>query len=128
MIRRTEGTVGFRTGYKIAGELHSVSGKLPLLVIHGGPGFPHDYLEELVQLAGRVRAVVVYDQLGCGKSDHPDDHAPWVMDTFHDEAYVEATMAYYSRWVCRRDPFPEHVISSFMNVREEVYGAMQGPE
>jgi len=37
-------------------------------------------------------------------------------------------MAYYSRWVVRRDPFPEHVMSSFMNVREDVYGAMQGPE
>ncbi len=46
----------------------------------------------------------------------------------HDDAYAEATMAYYSRWVCRRDPFPEHVMHSFVNLREDVYGAMQGPE
>lgn len=42
--------------------------------------------------------------------------------------YVDATMAYYTQWVCRRDPFPEHVMHSFMNIREEIYGMMQGPE
>ena len=29
--------------------------------------------------------VVFYDQLGCGKSDHPDDLALWIMDTFVEE-------------------------------------------
>ena len=28
-------------------------------------------------------------------------------------------MAYYTQWVCRRDPFPEHVMRSFMNMRED---------
>ena len=201
---------GYRTWYQIVGDLHSVSGKLPLLVLHGGPGFPHDYLEDLAGLADEGRAVVFYDQLGCGKSDHPDDPALWVMDTFvdevtavregigldrvhllghswggwlaleyvlrrppglvslilasacaslpafaaetkrlkeslpadvretidrheaagttHDEAYVDATMAYYTQWVCRRVPFPEHVMRSFTNMREEIYAIMQGPE
>jgi proline-specific peptidase len=201
---------GYRTWYQIVGELHSVSGKLPLLVLHGGPGFPHDYLEDLAGLADEGRAVVFYDQLGCGKSDHPDDPALWVMDTFvdevtavregigldrvhllghswggwlaleyvlhrppglvslilasacaslpafaaetkrlkeslpadvretidrheaagttHDKAYVDATMAYYTQWVCRRVPFPEHVMRSFTNMREEIYAIMQGPE
>ena len=213
MATATEGTVGFRgyrTWYKIVGKLDSVSRKLPLLVLHGGPGFPHDYLEDLAQLADGGRAVVFYDQLGCGKSDHPDEPGLWVMDTFVEEvngiregigldrlhllghswggwlaleyvlrrppglaslvlastcasvpafaaetkrlkeslpvdlqetidrheaagttddgAYVEATMAYYTQWVCRRYPFPEHVMRSFTNIREEVYGAMQGPE
>ena len=76
MATATEGTVafrGYRTWYKIVGELDSVSEKLPLLVLHGGPGFPHDYLEVLAQLADGGRAVVFYDQLGCGKSDHPDE-------------------------------------------------------
>jgi proline-specific peptidase len=48
--------------------------------------------------------------------------------TIDDEAYVEATMAYYTRWVCRLEPFPEHVMRSFTNFREEVHGTMQGPE
>lgn len=37
-------------------------------------------------------------------------------------------MAYYTQWVCRLDPFPEHVMRSFSNLSEDVYGTMQGPE
>ena len=88
MATTREGTVefcGYRTWYKVVGELHPVSGKLPLLILHGGSGFPHDYLEDLAELADTGRAVVFYDQLGCGGSDHPDDPTLWVMNTFVDE-------------------------------------------
>ncbi len=34
---------------------------------------PHDYLNDLTSLVDAGRPVVFYDQLGCGKSDHPDD-------------------------------------------------------
>src|SRR5919108_2570883 len=72
----SEGTVpfrGYRTWYRAVGELPAPAGKPPLLVLHGGPGFPHDYLEDLAGLADRGRPVVFYDQLGCGRSDHPDE-------------------------------------------------------
>jgi proline-specific peptidase len=213
MATTTEGTLafrGYRTWYEIVGELHPGMEKLPLLVLHGGPGLPHDYLEDLAQLADGARAVVFSDQLGCGRSDHPADAALWVMDTFVEEVaavrdaiglervhllghswggwlaleyalrrppglaslilastcaslpafaaatkrlkeslpaavqemidrheaagtmaeleYLEATMAYYKRWVCRRDPFPEHVMRSFMSLSETVYGTLQGQE
>lgn len=49
---------------------------LPLLLLHGGPGAGHDYLEPLQDLA-RDREVIFYDQLGCGRSDRPDDPALW---------------------------------------------------
>lgn len=49
---------------------------LPLLLLHGGPGAGHDYLEPLQGLA-RDREVIFYDQLGCGRSDRPDDPALW---------------------------------------------------
>jgi len=43
--------------------------------------------------------------------------------TTDDEAYVEATMAYYIKWVCRLDfPWPEHVMRSFNNLNEDMYG------
>lgn len=214
MLKSTEGTVlfrGHRTWYQAVGDLPARDGKLPLLVLHGGPGFPHDYLDDLTSLADAGRPVVFYDQLGCGKSDHPDDPTLWAMDTFVDEvaavrsalgldrvhllghswggwlaleyalgqpsglvslvlastcasvpafatetrrlkeslpsevqrvidrheaegttdddAYVEATMAYYTQWVCRLGlPWPDHVMRSFMNLSEDVYGTMQGPE
>ena len=54
MMTSTEGTVefrGYRTWYRIVGDLRAPSGKLPLLLLHGGPGLPHDYLEDLSGLA-----------------------------------------------------------------------------
>ncbi len=57
-------------------------------MLHGGPGLPHDYLEPLADLAGDERAVVFYDQLGCGRSDHPDDDGLWTIETFVDEIDV----------------------------------------
>ncbi len=46
MAAATEGTVpfrGYRTWYQMVGRLPAVGGGLPLLVVHGGPGLPHDY-------------------------------------------------------------------------------------
>lgn len=39
-----------------------------------------------------------------------------------------AALAYYRQWTCRLDPFPGHVMHSFVNLSEEVYQVMQGPE
>ena len=44
----------------------------PILLLHGGPGVASDYLEPLEALADEW-PVVRYDQLGGGRSDHPDD-------------------------------------------------------
>lgn len=45
----------------------------PLLVLHGGPGVPSDYLFDLAQVD--YRSTVFYDQLGCGRSAAPDKSA-----------------------------------------------------
>lgn len=50
----------------------------PVLVLHGGPGMPSYYLEPLTGL-GRDRPVVLYDQLGCGRSDRPEDASLWTV-------------------------------------------------
>ncbi|MDT5398236.1 MAG: L-proline amide hydrolase [Mycobacterium sp.] len=65
--------------YRIVGDADAV----PLLVIHGGPGMPHDYLRDLDGLAD-ARPVVYYDQLGCGRSDRPDDEGLWTVEAFAD--------------------------------------------
>ena len=211
--RATEGYVpfrGYRTWYQVVGDIPAAGSKLPLLVVHGGPGFPHDYLDDLARLSDAGRPVVFYDQLGCGKSEHPDDPGLWVMDTFveelatvraalgldrvhllghswggwlaleyalrkpgglaslvlastcarlpafgaetrrlkqslpretqgvldrheaagstGDQEYAEAALGYHRQWVCRLDPFPEHVLHSFLNLSDDVYQTMQGPE
>ncbi|MBL8549612.1 MAG: proline iminopeptidase-family hydrolase [Hyphomonadaceae bacterium] len=58
--------------------------RTPLLVVHGGPGAPSDYLEPLGAL-GDERAVYVWDQLGCGRSDRPSDASLWTIERFVDE-------------------------------------------
>jgi len=45
---------------------------------------PGEAMEPLEAL-GAERAVVRYDQLGCGRSDWPDDQSLWRIETFRDE-------------------------------------------
>lgn len=75
---------GYRTWYRVAGELGT--GALPLLALHGGPGSTHHYFGPLEYLAVE-RPVVVYDQIGCGASDRPQD-LEWSVGVFREE--VEA--------------------------------------
>lgn len=84
----TEGFVPFksyRTWYKIVGE-REAAGKLPLLLLHGGPGACHDYLWSLAKMAGTGRRVIFYDQIGCGLS-HINESRPemWTVDLFCEE-------------------------------------------
>lgn len=68
----------------------SRTGALPLVVLHGGPGFCHNYLLPLEKLADQTgRTVVLYDQFGCGNSTHNPD-APkdfWTPQLFIDEFF-----------------------------------------
>jgi proline iminopeptidase len=62
------------------------SGSIPLLTLHGGPGFPHYYFEcfEDFLPQDRIR-FYYYDQLGCGFSDRPADSSLWTVNRFRDE-------------------------------------------
>lgn len=90
-MHATEGFVpfrGYRTWYRVVGGERSQE-KLPVVLLHGGPGGTHDYLEPLEALAEvGGRQVLFYDQIGCGKSDLPEDDSLWVVETFVDELDV----------------------------------------
>ncbi len=78
-MKNEEGRIevdGHQVWYRRVGE-----GGVPLLLLHGGPGGGHDYLEPLAGLA-ESRAVIFYDQLGCGRSDQPDDQSLWHIERF----------------------------------------------
>jgi proline-specific peptidase len=62
-----------------------VSGAMPILLLHGGPGAASYYLEPLEERLSKHRPVVVYDQLGSGRSDKPDDPSLWTLDYFTSE-------------------------------------------
>jgi L-proline amide hydrolase len=64
-----EGYAPFRdyvTWYRITGDPSST--KPPVVLLHGGPGAAHDYIDAYKHLARHGRQVIHYDQLGCGKS------------------------------------------------------------
>ena len=84
-----EGTVDFRgwqTWYRVTGDLPATiaAGRAPLVVLHGGPGATHDYTLTISRIAETGRAVVHYDQLGCGRSTHlPEKEAGfWTVELF----------------------------------------------
>jgi proline iminopeptidase/L-proline amide hydrolase len=56
----------------------------PVLMIHGGPGGNHAVFLNALPLADE-RAVILYDQLDCGRSDKPNDPANWRVTRFVDE-------------------------------------------
>jgi proline iminopeptidase len=62
------------------------SGSIRLLTLHGGPGFPHDYLECFEDfLPQKGIELYYYDQLGVGNSDHPDDNSLWTVERYRGE-------------------------------------------
>ncbi len=74
---------GYKTWYEIHGDLST--GVTPLLLLHGGPGYPHYHLQTLEELANNGIPVIFYDQLGCGRSDRPDDASLWTIELFVEE-------------------------------------------
>jgi L-proline amide hydrolase len=84
----TKGTVPFgehRTWYRVTGALHA--GRPAVVLLHGGPGSTHDYLQNMSLLAEFGWPVVHYDQLGNGGSSHLPDRGPgfWTVQLFLDE-------------------------------------------
>lgn len=79
-----EEKVRLKNGYQVWYRRVGTCDGIPLLTLHGGPGSGHDYLEPLEKLA-IDRPVILYDQLGCGKSDQPDDRSLWRMERFVSE-------------------------------------------
>jgi proline-specific peptidase len=75
----------FSTWYNLVGELPST--KRPVVVLHGGPGLSHDYLTPIVDLAAAGRPVILYDQIGNGRSSHAADkpNTFWTVDLMIDE-------------------------------------------
>jgi proline iminopeptidase/L-proline amide hydrolase len=103
MLKEREGYIpfaGYQTYYRVAGECQL--GRLPLLVLHGGPGAAHYYLQSLDGIAEKYgRAVIYYDQISCGRSKTPPMPERWGCSLFLDElACVRAFLAATFGWDC----------------------------
>jgi proline iminopeptidase len=79
-----EGYIGV-TGGKVWYEIHNKEcPATPLIILHGGPGSSCYSMQGLKALS-KDRPVVFYDQLGCGRSDWPDDNSLWKIERFVEE-------------------------------------------
>ena len=84
----TEGRAKFgahETWYRVTGDL--TADKAPVFLLHGGPGAAHNYIDAYKHLAEGGRAVIHYDQLGCGNSTLLPDRGGdfWTPQLFVDE-------------------------------------------
>jgi proline iminopeptidase len=61
-------------------------GKIKVLLLHGGPGFTHDYMECFEDFLPKEGIeIYFYDQLGCGYSDIPTDTSLYNIKRFVEE-------------------------------------------
>src|ERR1700754_2204986 len=62
------------------------NGKIKVLLLHGGPGVCHDYMECYDDfLPKEGMEIYYYDQLGCGNSDAPADTSLWNIPRYVEE-------------------------------------------
>lgn len=72
---------GYRVWTKRVGN-----GPIKILVLHGGPGISHEYLECLQDFFPKNQfQIIFYDQLGSYYSDQPDDPSLWTVERFREE-------------------------------------------
>ncbi|MEY2837149.1 MAG: hypothetical protein RLZ46_531 [Actinomycetota bacterium] len=75
-----------QTAFSIFGDLKS--GKVPLVTLHGGPGFLGKSMTTVARYAEKSgRPAITYDQIGCGESSALKDKAPsfWQIEIFIKE-------------------------------------------
>jgi proline iminopeptidase len=88
VLTKTEGMIDIGPGrvwYESVGEGPAI------LLLHGGPGAPSDYLVPLMDLAEDGFRVVRYDQLGSRRSDKPDDLSLYNLPRFAEEVEIVRT-------------------------------------
>ena len=76
----------YKTWYRVIGDLKS--DRRPLVLLHGGPGVTSGYLTSIGGLYATFGIpVVLYDQIGCGKSTHLPEKPPsfWSIPLFVSE-------------------------------------------
>lgn len=89
---------GGRIYVRVNGDL--AGPRPPLVIAHGGPGGTHASYLDALALADE-RAVILYDQLDSGRSDHPGDPANWRVARFVDELEAVRRGLDVARWhVC----------------------------
>ncbi|CAJ1967424.1 unnamed protein product [Cylindrotheca closterium] len=71
--RSSSNSSEYQLSYRVVRPMSLSSNQAaPIVTLHGGPSVPSNYLYPLEQIVP-YRSIVFWDQLGCGKSDQPQD-------------------------------------------------------
>jgi proline iminopeptidase len=73
---------GGKVWYKVVGR----GDKTPVVLLHGGPGYTSYYLKPLLKLSDE-RPVIIFDQLGCGRSGRITDTSLMTIDNYVEEVH-----------------------------------------
>lgn len=84
-VFRSDGTNEYQLSYRVVRPMALSSRQAaPIVVLHGGPSVPSNYLYPLEEVIP-YRSIIFYDQLGCGKSDEPSDLSQYsIQDSVQD--------------------------------------------
>lgn len=87
--------LNYKTYYRIVDG----GNKTPIILIHGGPGSTHNYMELLDDISKTGRKVVTYDQLGCGNSyldGHPElwNAKTWIQELIQLRSFLHLDECY----------------------------------
>lgn len=74
-------------GGKIWFEISGNGSEIPIVILHGGPGYPSYSLSQLTELSAG-RPVIMYDQLGCGRSDRIKDTTLMTIDAHLNQLHL----------------------------------------
>jgi len=95
----TQITTSHEIRYHIHNRMNQSSRQAaPILVLHGGPGVPSDYLHPLHSVVP-YRTIIFYDQLGCGRSM---SGSPDVSDAYSIESSLDDLEALIRKTGLRR--------------------------
>lgn len=85
MNKDNEGFLNLTNGKIYYKAYRTDNNAVPLIMVHGGPGVTHDYLVPTAKALSQKRPVILYDQLGCGKSERKNDSSLWNLDSYAKE-------------------------------------------
>lgn len=78
-------------GYKVVAYSFGTGDEV-LFCLNGGPGLACDYVRDAHSwMADKGYRIVAFDQLGCGKSDRPDDPSLWTIERYVEEVETVRT-------------------------------------
>lgn len=91
----------------------------PIIVVHGGPGLDHGYLQPGLDLLAARNTLIYYDQRGTGRSDAPLDTSAINFDDFVDDIDALRQALGYERVILLAHSFGARIALHYATIYQE---------